>query len=160
MNTEYSIMTILNDLIELKNYVINNPNIKDLNIDGDNIIMYCAAYGNSDTFNYLISQGCSIYYKNNRNFTPLHEACAFGKKDIIHYILNRDKTLINNISTTGRTILHEIFKYNQLDTLQYILSFYSINISSLNVKDCYGKLPIDYTNNNDIISIAYLNNLI
>ena len=158
-DSNYSIMFILNDLVELKKYVSANPNIKDLNIDGDNIIMYCAAYGNSDTFDYLISQGCSIYYKNFRNFTPLHEACAFGKKEIIHYILYNDNTLINSVSTTGRTILHEVFKYNQVDTFQYLLKFYSKDINALNVKDIYNKLPIEYTNNNNIISIAYLSNL-
>jgi ankyrin repeat protein len=155
--TDFEIIEALGNITQLQTLFDKNPNVSNIIINGDNIIMYCAAYGNSETFDYLIKNGSSIYFKNSRGYSPLHEACAFGKTDIIHYILCNDIKLIESTSSNGRTVLHEIFKYNQYNTLSYLISYYSKYLKQLKIKDNYGKLPEDYTINNDM---KYLNEMI
>jgi len=155
--TDFEIIEALGNITRLQTLFDNNSNVKNVIINGDNIIMYCAAYGNSETFDYLIKNGCTIHYKNIRGYTPLHEACAFDKTDIIHYILHNDINLINSSSSNGRTILHEIFKYNQYNTLSYLISYYGKYLNKLKIKDNYGKFPEEYTTNNDM---KYLNEMI
>jgi ankyrin repeat protein len=147
----------LTDINKLTKFLKDKTNIENIFFDGDNIIMWCAAYGNSETFDYLIKNGCSIYYKNNRGYTPLHESCAFGKTSIIHYILHNDINLIKSVSSNGRTILHELFKYNQYDALSYLISYYPKHLNSLKIKDNYGKFPEEYTSDNNM---QYLNMMI
>jgi ankyrin repeat protein len=132
------------------NMLENKEKISDISVDGENIIMMCAAYGNSDTFDYLVSLGCKIDYENSRKYTPLHEACAFGKDGIVHYILHNNNKLIQKKAQNGRTILHEIFKYNQYNLLRYLLAYYKEHLNSLNIKDAYGKMPSDYTKDKDM----------
>jgi ankyrin repeat protein len=154
---DFKIIEALGNITKLKTLFNDNTDMKNIMIYGDNIIMYCAAYGNSETFDYLIKNGCTNYYKNNRGYTPLHEACAFGKNDIIHYILYNDINLINSTSSNGRTILHEIFKYNQYNTLSYLISYYGKYLNKLKIKDNYGKIPEEYTTDNNM---KYLNEMI
>jgi len=155
--SDFEIIEKLDNITKLKTLFNDNTDIKNMIINGDNIIMNCAAYGNSETFDYLIKNGCSIYYKNSQDYTPLHEACAFGKTDIIHYILYNDINLINSTSSNGRTILHEIFKYNQYNTLSYLISYYGKYLYKLKIKDNYGKIPEEYTTDNNM---KYLNEMI
>ena len=75
------------------------------------------------------------YYK---DYTILMEVAWSGSEDVLGWLLNELKLDVNEQNYIGETALHCAADYNQMECARLLL-----NAGSLNLKDQWGKTPLD-----------------
>jgi len=63
--------------------------INATNALGDNALHCVIVWGDYDAARILIENGIDIQKHGEHGYTPLHEACAFGRKDIVELLLQK-----------------------------------------------------------------------
>jgi ankyrin repeat protein len=91
----------------------------NLNIPGNRISLNCAAAsGYNDIVNILLEHGVEINNKSRRNgYSPLIEACAFGKEETVEILL-KHKAKVNITDNNGETALDHAFKEQTIKLLK------------------------------------------
>lgn len=83
-----------------------------------------------------------------RHVTLLNAACINGKIDIVEFLLENNADMIT-ADSNGMTPLHHATKRNFKEIIQLLLN----KMNNIEIKDLYDKMPIDYTNDPDVIEM-------
>lgn len=99
-------------------------------------------YGNLEIFKLLIKKSANIYQKLACGRNIAMEAAWSGDMEILRFLINYDKNLLNDEDDKGRTVLNYFIPYrwdeNDFDCLKLLIK----SGSDVNHKDKYGEKPI------------------
>lgn len=85
-------------------------------------VCYCAAYGDSESLDFLLSQGGDINGGKLSYEPPLHLAIKLKNNDTLHYLLNKNKIDINITSMlSGYTPIYSAIKLENIYAIKELL---------------------------------------
>ena len=96
----------------------------------------------------LIKANCELNIRNNENKTPLHLSSIRGFFDISKKLIDAG-ALLNIFDSENNSPLHYVSMYNHVEILEFFLT----KLPQCDVKNIYGKKPIDLTNDKEIKNI-------
>ena len=118
-------------------------NYKDEN--GYTALHYACDEGNLKIVEILLNANCDPNLKNNDKETPLHLASKRGYFDINKKLIENG-ALLDIYDSKKNSPIHYVCQYNYIELLIYFLT----KLPQIEVKNIYGKKPIDLTTNNEI----------
>jgi ankyrin repeat protein len=68
-------------------------NVNAANIEGDNALHWAARAGDLDAARLLIAAGIDVNQSGDLGYTPLHEACAAGSREMVQLLVDHDADL-------------------------------------------------------------------
>ena len=66
---------------------VDFSDINATNALGDNALHCVIVWGDFDAIKILVAHGINVNQKGEEGYTPLHQACSFGHKDIVQLLL-------------------------------------------------------------------------
>ena len=138
--------------LELLQQVSSLPkNIRNINYQDENgfsALHYSCDEGNLKIVETLIKANCELNIRNNENKTPLHLSSIRGFFDISKKLIDAG-ALLNIFDSENNSPLHYVSMYNHVE----ILVFFLTKLPQCDIKNIYGKKPIDLTNDKEIKNI-------
>ena len=135
--------------LELLEQVTSLPkNIRNINYQdekGFSALHYSCDEGNLKIVETLLKANCELNIRNNENKTPLHLSSIRGFFDISKKLIEAG-ALLNIFDSEKNSPLHYASMYNHIE----ILKFFLTKLPQCDIKNIYGKRPIDLTNNKEI----------
>ena len=135
--------------LELLEQVTSLPkNIRNINYQdekGFSALHYSCDEGNLKIVETLLKSNCELNIRNNENKTPLHLSSIRGFFDISKKLIEAG-ALLNIFDSEKNSPLHYASMYNHIE----ILKFFLTKLPQCDIKNIYGKRPIDLTNNKEI----------
>ena len=99
-------------------------------------------YGNLEILKFLIQKNANIHQKLAYSRNIAMEAACSGDMEILIFLIDYDKNLLNEEDNKGRTVLNYFIPYrwdeNDFDCLKYLIK----SGADVNHKDKYGEKPI------------------
>ena len=88
---------------ELVEYLVENyPDMLTLRDEtGKSPFLYTGFFGSVELVEYLISKGCDVYEKDNKEETVLHHACQKGKLVLVQYLVENYPDMLTIRNKTG-----------------------------------------------------------
>ncbi|CDW88262.1 dhhc zinc finger domain containing protein [Stylonychia lemnae] len=119
---------------------------EELTSSGQNMIHLGAQANKPFTIVYFKEQGLNINLQDNRGQTPLHLACINDSYTSFHYLIAQkaDKMIKDN---KGLTALHHAVLSSFKTQSDYLLIKLILKGASRDVKDNYGRYPVDLLEN-------------
>lgn len=74
-------------------------------------------------FQFLLSKGADIHYRDETGSTPLLKAAQFGKTDLVKILLHHHPTLLEDKDQIGNTLLMKAIVSKNLELVKYISNF-------------------------------------
>ena len=138
--------------LELLQQVSSLPkNIRNINYQDENgfsALHYSCDEGNLKIVETLLKANCELNIRNNENKAPLHLSSIRGFFDISKKLIDAG-ALLNIFDSENNSPLHYVCMYNHVE----ILNFYLTKLPQCDIKNIYGKKPIDLTNDKEIKEI-------
>ena len=135
--------------LELLQQVSSLPkNIRNINYQDENgfsALHYSCDEGNLKIVETLLKANCELNIRNNENKTPLHLSSIRGFFDISKKLIEAG-ALLNIFDSENNSPLHYASMYNHIE----ILKFFLTKLPQSDIKNIYGKRPIDLTNDKEI----------
>ena len=135
--------------LELLEQVSSLPkNIRNINYQDENgfsALHYSCDEGNLKIVETLLKANCELNIRNNENKTPLHLSSIRGFFDISKKLIEAG-ALLNIFDSEKNSPLHYASMHNHIEILKYFLT----KLPQGDIKNIYGKRPIDLTNNKEI----------
>ena len=75
---------------------------------------------NTEMVKVLVGYGASLSLRNKDGWTPFHIACREGHPDIVHFLLDTERSCWETVSKNGRTPLHTAGENGEVCTLELI----------------------------------------
>ena len=135
-------LEILEQIFSLPNNLIN-INYQDEN--GFSALHYSCDEGNLKIVEILLKVNCETNIKNKEKKTPLHLASKNGYFDISKKLIENG-ALLNIYDLEKNSPLHYACKYNHIELLKFFLG----KLPQADLKNIYGKQPIDLTTNKEM----------
>ncbi|XP_062588290.1 uncharacterized protein LOC134249956 [Saccostrea cucullata] len=98
------------------------PKLRDIQLKGDTIIQYAAAYGSKDMLMFLLEQGYKASDCNPNRENALHRACKEGNMETVRFICTKYPDLLNAIDNDGLDPMLCSVCSKSLDVVKYIIS--------------------------------------
>ena len=145
----------------VKYLVINGADVNCTDYDGERPIHNACWKGNEalEVVKYLISQGADVNCADSRRFRyPIHQACSRGDKalEVVKFLILCGAN-INCIDCDGwrpiHIACHRLNKGEPIELIKYLLA----NGADPNVRTNDGKLPSDFTKNEEILRLLVKN---
>lgn len=95
------------------------------NLDTD--LLQATRSGDAVYVNDLLNRGAHVNTKGNNDFTPLHIAAMYGRRDVVQVLLHRPAADVNAKDSCGRTPLHTAAMYGHTDIVQILLNTSGVN---------------------------------
>lgn len=80
-------------------------------------------------------------------FRFMQQACSFGNAEIVEFMINNGMRVGDQSCLDDRTLLHYAVENGNLDIVKLLMSRYDLS----QVKDIYGRKPIQLAGNNRMI---------
>ena len=135
-------LEILNQIFSLPTDLIN-INFQDEK--GNSALHYACDEGNLKIVEILLKTNCETNIKNKEKKTPLHLSSKRGYFDISKKLIENG-ALLNVFDSENNTPLHYVCMINHVELLKFFLT----KLPKVDIKNIYGKTPIDLTNDKDI----------
>ena len=135
-------LEILNQIFSLPKDSIN-INFQDEN--GNSALHYACDEGNLKIVEILLKTNCETNLKNNEKKTALHLSSKRGYFDISKKLIENG-ALLNIFDSENNSPIHYVCIINHVELLKFFLT----KLPKVDIKNIYGKRPIDLTNNKDM----------
>ena len=104
---------------------------------------HAALYGRKEVVEFLISKGADVNVKDSSNRTALHYAALYGHKKITEFFFGRGV----DFGLKEPLFLHNDAKNGRVGIVGILLQ----EGTNVNAVDLYGKTPLDYAKNQDLV---------
>jgi ankyrin repeat protein len=149
------------EALEVVKYLISHGadvNCTDIH---DQRPIYFASIKGSESFKlikYLVENGADVNCSNNYGNRPMHYVCWGGDKslDIVKYLVSCGAD-VNCVNSGGWRPIHNVcYKCNDIKSLE-LINYLLANGADPNVRTNDGKLPSDFTKNEEILRLLVKN---
>lgn len=121
-----------NNHANIVSLLINNGAIYDVQDNEGNTPLHIACKNKSlACAKILIMQNYSCTILNKEGISPIHLACYQKNYDIIEFMLNFDKTIIDHKTINGATLMHIACENDDVDMVSLLIS----NNAAINIKE-------------------------
>ena len=110
--------------IELVQYLVeNNPDMLTISDKtGQSPFLLTGFSGSVELVKYLISKGCDVYEKDNKEETVLHNACKKGKLVLVQYIVDNCPDMLSISNETGQSPFLQAGFCGSVELIKYLIS--------------------------------------
>ncbi|KAL6617761.1 ankyrin repeat-containing domain protein [Neocallimastix sp. 'constans'] len=138
------VATINNKLETLKALHERGADFNSDNSIGNQCFSLASINGYREIMDYLVSLNVDYNHTNNSGDSALHQCCILQKVDMVKYILNLDRVVIDVPNSYGFTPFLIACKKNSLELVKIFLEHKDANTINFNVKSNGGDFPLFY----------------